>query len=247
MALDRLPLVDSLELLRYVYRVPPERYAYNLKRLRSLLEASGVETGSGQGMNDWTTDTWRAILDGSPDGVVVCDATASDCPVVYVNSAFATMSGYTSAQLMGANLRLLQGTDRQQESRQRMKEAIDKGEPCRVLIRNYRPDGALRTADALAFNIWVARLGATSGNSVTRLPDLLGALRARHDDFHAHGCRLSDHGLEVCPVASCADADASTHARRYRSSSPAASTRPGNEIQSSAPSSWICASSASRS
>jgi diguanylate cyclase (GGDEF)-like protein/PAS domain S-box-containing protein len=53
------------------------------------------------------------------------------------------MSGYTSAQLMGANLRLLQGTDRQQESRQRMKEAIDKGEPCRVLIRNYRPDGTL--------------------------------------------------------------------------------------------------------
>lgn len=94
-------------------------------------------------MNDWTTDTWRAILDSSPDGVVVCDATASDCPVVYVNSAFVTMSGYTSAQLMGANLRLLQGTDRQQESRQRMKEAIDKGEACRVLIRNYRPDGAL--------------------------------------------------------------------------------------------------------
>src|SRR6185436_2124568 len=97
---------------------------------RALLEASGVETGSGQGMNDWTTDTWRAILDGSPDGVVGCDAAASDCPVVYVNAAFATMSGYTSAQLMGANLRLLQGTDRQQESRQRMKEAIDKGEPC---------------------------------------------------------------------------------------------------------------------
>src|SRR5918912_4508969 len=33
-----LPLIDSLELLRYVYRVPAERYTQNLKRMRELLE-----------------------------------------------------------------------------------------------------------------------------------------------------------------------------------------------------------------
>jgi ABC-2 type transport system ATP-binding protein len=33
-----LPLVDSLELLRYVYRVPAERYTRNLRRLRDLLD-----------------------------------------------------------------------------------------------------------------------------------------------------------------------------------------------------------------
>jgi ABC-2 type transport system ATP-binding protein len=33
-----LPLVDSLELLRYVYRVPPERYQRNLRRMRELLD-----------------------------------------------------------------------------------------------------------------------------------------------------------------------------------------------------------------
>ncbi len=33
-----LPLVDSLELLRYVYRVPAERYQRNLRRLRELLD-----------------------------------------------------------------------------------------------------------------------------------------------------------------------------------------------------------------
>ena len=36
-----LPLVDSLELLRYVYRVPAERYTHNLHRLRELLELDG--------------------------------------------------------------------------------------------------------------------------------------------------------------------------------------------------------------
>jgi len=81
----------------------------------------------------------------------------------------------------------------------------------------YRPDGALRTNDPLAFNIWVDRLGATANLSIARLPDLLDALRARHDDFHAHGCRLSDHGLEVCPVAPCADAEAARIFDRVRS------------------------------
>ena len=38
---------------------------------------------------------------------------------------------------------MLQGTDKDQEARQRIKEAVEKGEPARVLIRNYRPDGTL--------------------------------------------------------------------------------------------------------
>ena len=33
-----LPLIDSLELLRYIYRVPADRYAGNLHRLRDLLD-----------------------------------------------------------------------------------------------------------------------------------------------------------------------------------------------------------------
>ena len=94
-------------------------------------------------MNDWAADTWRSVLETSPDGVVICDAGAPDCPIVYVNPSFAQMCGYSSAALLGANPRILQGTDRQQESRERMKEAIEQGEACRVLIRNYRPDGAL--------------------------------------------------------------------------------------------------------
>ena len=33
-----LPLIDSLELLRYIYRVPGDRYASNIRRLRELLD-----------------------------------------------------------------------------------------------------------------------------------------------------------------------------------------------------------------
>jgi diguanylate cyclase (GGDEF)-like protein/PAS domain S-box-containing protein len=94
-------------------------------------------------MNNWSAEAWRMVVDSAPEGVVVCDAVASDHPVVYVNSAFATMSGYAVDALLGKNLRLLQGNDREQDGRQRMREAVERGETARVLIRNYRQDGSL--------------------------------------------------------------------------------------------------------
>ncbi len=94
-------------------------------------------------MNNWSTESWRKVVDSAPEGVVVCDARASDHPVVYVNAAFAAMSGYAIDALLGKNLRMLQGSDREQDGRQRIREAVERGETARVLIRNYRPDGSL--------------------------------------------------------------------------------------------------------
>ena len=94
-------------------------------------------------MNDWSAEAWRRVVENSPEGIVVCDATATDCPVVFVNNAFSQMCGYPVAALMGTNLRVLQGTDRDQEARVRLAEAVEKGSPARVLVRNYRPDGTL--------------------------------------------------------------------------------------------------------
>jgi diguanylate cyclase (GGDEF)-like protein/PAS domain S-box-containing protein len=94
-------------------------------------------------MNNWSAEAWRRVVENSPDGIVICDATARDYPVLFVNNAFAEMCGYPVAALLGTNLRTLQGTDREQEARTRLREAIEKGEPVRVLVRNYRPDGSL--------------------------------------------------------------------------------------------------------
>ncbi|HVW69415.1 MAG TPA: diguanylate cyclase [Steroidobacteraceae bacterium] len=94
-------------------------------------------------MNHWSADAWRALVDAAPEGIVICDATAPDCPVIFANAAFAQMCGYPAAALLGNNLRVLQGNDRDQETRQRMREAVERGEPARVLVRNYRPDGTL--------------------------------------------------------------------------------------------------------
>ncbi len=94
-------------------------------------------------MNNWPAEAWRDLIESAPDGVVICDATAKDCPVVFVNPAFVQMCGYPAAALLGTNLRILQGTDRDQEARTRLAEAVSKGEAARVLVRNYRPDGSM--------------------------------------------------------------------------------------------------------
>ncbi len=94
-------------------------------------------------MNNWSAEAWQRLVEHSPEGIVVCDATAPDHPVVFVNSAFVQLCGYPVATLMGSNLRILQGTDRDQDGRVRLAEALLKGLPARVLVRNYRPDGSL--------------------------------------------------------------------------------------------------------
>ena len=94
-------------------------------------------------MNNWSAESWRGVIESAPEGIVICDATSADCPVVFVNAAFAQMCGYPASALLGTNLRILQATDRDQEARARLAEAISKGEPARVLVRNYRPDGSM--------------------------------------------------------------------------------------------------------
>lgn len=94
-------------------------------------------------MNNWSAAAWRGVVENAPEGIVICDATVADCPALFVNAAFAQMCGYPAAALLGANLRMLQGSDRDQEARTRLAEAVRQGQPARVLIRNYRPDGSL--------------------------------------------------------------------------------------------------------
>ena len=86
---------------------------------------------------------FRRVLEAAPEGIAVCDAAATDHPVMYVNAAFELMTGYSASELLGANLRLLQGGDHDQEGVRRLREAIAAGQGCHVLLRNYRKSGEL--------------------------------------------------------------------------------------------------------
>lgn len=77
------------------------------------------------------------------------------------------------------------------------------------VLPTFRPDKAFAIQDPAAYTQWLQKLEATSGVSIACFSDLLGALKQRHDDFHAIGGRLSDHGLERCPALPCSEAEAS--------------------------------------
>src|SRR6516164_2774158 len=131
-------------------------------------------------MNNWAAEAWRVVVESAPEGIVICDATSADCPAVFVNPAFAQMCGYPAAALLGSNLRILQGTDRDQEARVRLAEAVSRGEPARVLVRNYRPDGSMfwnetviqpvRTAGALTHFIGYHRDASDRMKNAERQP-----------------------------------------------------------------------------
>ncbi len=94
-------------------------------------------------MTGFDADMYRRLVESSPEGVVLIDALNPERPVVYANRGFEALTGYTADELLGRNLRFLQGEDREQDARHRLREALAKGESCRVLLRNYRKDGTL--------------------------------------------------------------------------------------------------------
>lgn len=82
-------------------------------------------------------------LNSAYSGIIITDNTQDDNPIIYCNKAFETISGYSHDQIIGHNCRFLQAQDRSQSERQRLKESIQRGEECKVEIRNYRKDGTL--------------------------------------------------------------------------------------------------------
>jgi diguanylate cyclase (GGDEF)-like protein/PAS domain S-box-containing protein len=94
-------------------------------------------------LTDLDADQYRRLIEASPEGVVLVDARHSDRPVVFVNPGFEALTGYTAPELLGRNLRFLQGEDRDQKALQRLREFMGRGESCRVLLRNYRKDNSL--------------------------------------------------------------------------------------------------------
>ncbi len=88
-------------------------------------------------------EIFRRMADSAPQGIVLVDAQDPGHPAVYVNPAFTVLTGYGADELLGRNLRLLQGPDREQEGRRRLVEAMGRGETCNVVMRNYRKDGTL--------------------------------------------------------------------------------------------------------
>lgn len=81
-----------------------------------------------------------------------------------------------------------------------------------LVTPTFRPDQALGIHDPTAFANWLSRLGETVNRHIDTLDNLFETLAQRHEDFHALGCRFSDHGLTRLFAA---DPDRSAAARIF--------------------------------
>ena len=71
----------------------------------------------------------------------------------------------------------------------------------------FRPDAVLFPEQG-TYRTYLEKLAAASGLEIKSYRSLIAALRQRHDYFHAHGCRLSDHGIIRAYFAEVTEADA---------------------------------------
>ena len=95
------------------------------------------------GISNTDPRLFAAALNASSNGVVITDHLQTDEPIIYCNDAFEHLSGYKRNEIIGRNCRFMQGDDRDQEVKDKIKHAIANGEHCQLLIRNYRKNGKL--------------------------------------------------------------------------------------------------------
>lgn len=132
------------------------------------------------------------------------------------NAQLATDELSAQGILRKFNVRVVCTTDDPTDSLEYHRAITAQGLRTQVLPA-FRPDNAFRVEDPAEFNVWLEKLAAAANINIGKMNDLLDALRKRHDFFHQHGCRTSDHGLEVCPSEFCTEAEAAAIFAQVRS------------------------------
>ncbi|MBK8961448.1 MAG: EAL domain-containing protein [Proteobacteria bacterium] len=88
-------------------------------------------------------DLQARALDSSSNGIVITEARDGNYPLIFVNRAFEDITGYGRDEVLGQDLRFLQGSDTVQPNLTRVRSALLAHHEERTLLRNYRKDGSM--------------------------------------------------------------------------------------------------------
>jgi len=90
----------------------------------------------------------KRSVEAANNSIVLTDPNQPDNPIIYVNQGFKELTGYSESEILGHNCRFLQrspggGRDEEQPAVRTLSCAVENGENCRVVLRNYRKDGEM--------------------------------------------------------------------------------------------------------
>ena len=80
-------------------------------------------------------------MDASPIGVTITDPHRDDNPTVYANASFERITGYDREEILGRNMRFLQGSATDDEAVDTLRAAVADREQASTTLVNYRKDG----------------------------------------------------------------------------------------------------------
>lgn len=84
---------------------------------------------------------FKEIVESSPDGILLLDAWDPELKIVYVNSAYEKLSGYSADELIGSRWRLAEPEDDGNEKRLKLRRALGYAEACELNLLDERKDG----------------------------------------------------------------------------------------------------------
>ena len=84
---------------------------------------------------------YQRAVGATQNGVLITDARKPKHPIISVNAAFERITGYRAAEVLGRNCRFLNEGARGQAGLDELRRAIQAGESCSVLLRNFRANG----------------------------------------------------------------------------------------------------------
>jgi PAS domain S-box-containing protein len=107
-----------------------------------------------QRMEEQRLKVLESVITHTTDGVIITSRDTisnQDVLVIYINEAFSRMTGYTPKEMIRGSVRILYGPKTDKKELNRLWQAMENGESCKIELINYKKSGEEYCAQMLVF------------------------------------------------------------------------------------------------
>ena len=108
---------------------------------RKLSQISASQTVVSRQLGQRTNRLLDRAINAAGEGICITGPNEAGNPLVYVNHGFEQLTGYPAAEVLGQNMRFLQGPDTDRAAVDQMRAAIESEQEFTTELLNYRKDG----------------------------------------------------------------------------------------------------------